>query len=96
VKDSFDDSRRGVLKMWPAVAVLAVVPLGLAQSREGKEQEIEVTPAEDLMREHGLLKRILLIYGEAGARIAAGQQFPPQAITALGVYMAMKGFAVVS
>jgi len=27
-----------------------------------KEKEEEVSPAEDLMREHGILKRVLLIY----------------------------------
>jgi len=31
---------------------------------EGVEGE-EVSPAEDLMREHGVLKRVLLVYGEA-------------------------------
>jgi hemerythrin-like domain-containing protein len=33
----------------------------------------EVTPAEDLMREHGLLNRILLVYEEGVRRLAAGQ-----------------------
>jgi hemerythrin-like domain-containing protein len=32
----------------------------------------EVTPTEDLMREHGLLDRILLAYEEIGRRISAG------------------------
>jgi hemerythrin-like domain-containing protein len=35
---------------------------------ENKERE-EVAPAEDLMREHGLLNRILLVYEEAGRRL---------------------------
>lgn len=29
---------------------------------EQKHQEIQISPIEDLMREHGVLKRILLIY----------------------------------
>jgi len=32
-------------------------------------EEAEVTPAEDLMQEHGVLDRILLVYGEAAGRI---------------------------
>jgi len=45
-----------------------------------KSREEEVSPAEDLMREHGVLKRILLIYGEALRRIEAGEELPPQAL----------------
>lgn len=48
----------------------------------GKEEEEkkaeEVSPPEDLMREHGVLKRILLIYGEAIRRIEANQELPPE------------------
>ncbi len=42
--------------------------------------EEEVSPAEDLMREHGVLKRILLIYDEAIRRIQAHEGIPPQAL----------------
>ena len=49
------------------------------QSAEQKGEE-EVGPAEDLMREHGVLKRILLIYEEARRRISARQDFPPATI----------------
>jgi hemerythrin-like domain-containing protein len=38
--------------------------------------EDEVSPAEDLMREHGVLRRILLIYEEARRRIEAGHEVP--------------------
>ena len=45
------------------------------ESKQGKEEgegnEAEVTPGEDLMQEHGLLERILLIYDEAARRIDA-------------------------
>jgi len=46
---------------------------------KGKTAE-EVSPGEDLMREHGLLKRILLIYGEAIRRLEAKEDLPPKAI----------------
>jgi len=45
------------------------------------EEAEEVSPAEDLMREHGVLRRILLIYGEAIRRVAAKQDFPPETLS---------------
>jgi len=60
-------------------------PTGAASKDEtdGKEeargnQEEEVSPAEDLMREHGVLKRVLLIYREGIARIDSKQEMPPE------------------
>ena len=48
----------------------------------GKEKEEEdVSPAEDLMREHGVLKRVLLVYDEVRRRIAARADFPPEVVT---------------
>ena len=40
----------------------------------------EVSPAEDLMREHGVLDRILLIYGEVLIRLHEGQPVPPEVL----------------
>jgi hemerythrin-like domain-containing protein len=58
---------------------------GLAATRllaaRPEEEEEEVAPAEDLMREHGVLKRILLIYDEVRERIAAKAAFPAEAVT---------------
>ena len=71
-------NRRSVLRLLPA-AGLTIVTSDLL-SAQGKEQ-IEVTPAEDLMREHGLLKRILLIYEEIGRRIAAQKDLPTESVT---------------
>jgi hypothetical protein len=45
-----------------------------------KENDEEALPPEDLTREHGVLKRVLLIYGEALCRIDAKQDFPPDAL----------------
>lgn len=43
----------------------------------GKEQEeFKVPPTEDLMREHGVLNRLLLIYEEVIKRIETGVPFP--------------------
>ena len=45
-----------------------------------EKKEEEVSPAEDLMREHGVLKRVLLVYGEAIRRLESNQDLPPSAI----------------
>ena len=49
-----------------------------AFAKEEEKKNEEVSPPEDLMREHGVLKRILLIYGEAIRRIEAEQDLPPE------------------
>ncbi len=43
----------------------------LAQTEQPRKEEVEVSPAEDLMREHGVLRRILLIYEEWIRRLRA-------------------------
>jgi hemerythrin-like domain-containing protein len=47
-----------------------------AEKPAGEEEE-KVTPGEDLMQEHGVLKRILLVYGEGIRRIDAGEELSP-------------------
>jgi hypothetical protein len=52
-----------------AAGVIALSACGNPQPKAGQpgtppEEEVPVTPPEDLMREHGVLKRILLIYRE--------------------------------
>jgi hemerythrin-like domain-containing protein len=44
--------------------------------------EVPVTPPEDLMREHGVLKRVLLVYREVIRRIEAGAPVPDQELHA--------------
>jgi hemerythrin-like domain-containing protein len=46
------------------------------------EDDVPVTPPEDLMREHGVLKRVLLIYREGIRRVEAGDELPVQALNA--------------
>lgn len=41
----------------------------------------DVTPPEDLMREHGVLDRVLLIYEAAMRKFAANEDFDPQVIS---------------
>jgi hemerythrin-like domain-containing protein len=49
------------------------------ENEEGEEEE-GVSPPEDLMREHGVLKRVLLVYDEAVRRIEAKEDLPPDAV----------------
>jgi hemerythrin-like domain-containing protein len=45
-----------------------------------EEAAEEISPAEDLMREHGVLRRVLLIYDEVARRIQANGEIPPDAL----------------
>jgi hemerythrin-like domain-containing protein len=47
----------------------------LAAEKSGGETP-EVTPTEDLMQEHGVLRRLLLIYDELGSRLQQGREVP--------------------
>jgi hemerythrin-like domain-containing protein len=71
------DNRRHFLT---AAATLGVgLSAGRAFGDEKKPQpDEEVGAAEDLMREHGVLNRILLIYEEGLRRLRARQEVPPE------------------
>jgi hemerythrin-like domain-containing protein len=83
-KDLID--RRAFLQMGSAAGGWLVPSEVFAQGRGGQpaarkpEAEEEVAPPEDLMREHGVLKRVLLVYNEANRRIDARQDLPPDAV----------------
>jgi hemerythrin-like domain-containing protein len=70
--------RRFWLRALPVVGVGLVAGAGSARGAE--EEGEEVTPAEDLMREHGVLKRVLLAYDDVRERITAGKPFPTRAV----------------
>jgi hemerythrin-like domain-containing protein len=53
-----------------------------APERNNKGNEPEVTPGEDLMQEHGVLERIVLIYDEVGRRIDKSERFDPATVVA--------------
>jgi hemerythrin-like domain-containing protein len=48
------------------------------KGREGEHPEEEVSAPEDLMREHGVLNRVLLIYEEGLRRLRARAEVPPE------------------
>ena len=82
-----DRSRRNLILKAPvygaALVASAALPLlaGQAKKNEGNNQEEDVSTNEDLMREHGILKRVLLAYDEVIRRIRANRDFPPQTVT---------------
>jgi hemerythrin-like domain-containing protein len=47
---------------------------------EDKQPEAEISAPEDLMREHGVLNRILLIYEEGVRRLRAKEELPPDVL----------------
>src|SRR5947209_989054 len=65
-----------------ATAGLAAFAPGLVSLRADEKKnkpEEEVGAAEDLMREHGVLNRVLLIYEEGLRRLRANEEVPPDA-----------------
>jgi hemerythrin-like domain-containing protein len=62
------------------IAGSAVVSAVNAFGKEEEKKNEEVSPPEDLMREHGVLKRILLIYGEALQRMESNEDLPPDPV----------------
>jgi hemerythrin-like domain-containing protein len=61
-----------------------IFPRGLVSptAAQGGEAPIEeVTPPEDLMREHGVLNRVLLIYEAAMHRLSSAESFDPSIIS---------------
>jgi hemerythrin-like domain-containing protein len=72
-------TRRGFLHRAGALGA-GVVLLGWSPAAASGAQEEEVTANEDLMREHGVLKRALLIYDEAVRRLRGTQDAPPDAL----------------
>jgi hemerythrin-like domain-containing protein len=85
VDDHAPDRRRFLRAVGAAgagVVMFAGTPSGvLARGRKyGAASEEEVTANEDLMREHGVLKRALLIYREGIRRLGASEEFPPDVL----------------
>lgn len=76
-RDTGTETRRGFIRksgiLLGAAALLGPAP---AWAAARVMETVEVTPTEDLMREHGVLHRLLLIYDAMGARLNQGKEFP--------------------
>jgi hemerythrin-like domain-containing protein len=73
-----EDRRRFLHATMTGAGLLVVGASAFAAEPEKKDEESaeEVSPPEDLMREHGLLNRILLIYGEVIGRLEGNRDLP--------------------
>ena len=71
------DRRSFLLTTLASGATLSL--LGVPAFGEDKKDEEDVTPNEDLMREHGLLRRVVLIY-EENIRLMPKKNHQPQVI----------------
>src|SRR5882672_5783244 len=50
--------------------------------KQAKDDDDEVTPAEDLMREHGVLRRVMYLYDDAAERLTTRRDVPLDALAA--------------
>jgi len=76
MNDESPGSRRRFLLASSGIAAAGVVLSGCATSHErvGVDKEKEVTANEDLMREHGVLRRALLVYRLSAARLRINEK----------------------
>jgi hemerythrin-like domain-containing protein len=83
------NGHRSDRRVWLAGTAGALLVAGgaMAGAREDKEEKKEagIPPTEDLMREHGVLRRILIVYDEASRRLAGDDA------VALGVVVGAAG-----
>lgn len=79
--DAMDErTRRRFLKEAVGVgAALAMATRGSSAQADQKDDD-DVSPTEDLMREHGVLRRLLLVYGEVIHRVEAKQELKPDLV----------------
>jgi hemerythrin-like domain-containing protein len=81
-----NSARREWLAGFSALGVGAILigcnRKGSTEANEGEKEkpdgEPEVTATEDLMREHGILRRALLVYQESAMKLRNGVSIPPE------------------
>ena len=80
--DSSSQNRRSFVKEGLIVAVTGIVGVNLFQGcKEDEDDEGQkVSPPEDLMQEHGVLNRILLVYDNCKIKLVNKESFPIEAI----------------
>jgi len=85
--DNDGEERRQFLRVFASAAGLAIAgcattgPTRGGNTPIGHNDDAEVTPGEDLMQEHGVLERILLIYDEAARRIERAEHLDIAVVT---------------
>lgn len=74
--------REFIIETMFAGAIAGISGLSLISGCTDNKKEEKVSPIEDLMREHGVLNRILLVYDTLITRLTHGEQFPLNTLTA--------------
>lgn len=69
-------SRRALLAAGAGIGLVSAGNITFA----AQEKEKEIGAVEDLMREHGVLRRCLIVYSEAAGRLRGGDRIDPQLI----------------
>lgn len=75
-----NDRRNFLRNAGTLTASIALIGSGISIAQEKSKKDgkaEEISPTEDLMREHGVLNRILLVYDEIDHRIDAKKEFNP-------------------
>jgi hemerythrin-like domain-containing protein len=73
--DEAGEDRRRFLGTVLSATGLALIGCAKTEGEEGGGTRAEVTPGEDLMQEHGVLERILLVHDEVVRRIEQSEAF---------------------
>lgn len=83
IQKGVDGVKEGVMKeiVRRSLVLCGLGATGAALLGQDKEEE-EVSPAEDLMREHGVLKRVLFVYDDAAGRLENRKDLPADVIPA--------------
>jgi hemerythrin-like domain-containing protein len=89
MSQALDSNRRQFLDLAGRIGLMSsgISGVALAQDKKGKsgkaneEKPEDVGPTEDLMREHGVLNRVLLIYDHFITSIDLKQDFKPERVT---------------
>jgi Uncharacterized conserved protein len=79
-----NQSRRNFIEKSIKVTALTalagtIIPIGCKEEKEDDEDQ-KVSPPEDLMQEHGLLNRVLLIYDACRIHLINKESFPKEAL----------------
>src|SRR6185503_8140485 len=71
-----------ILKITAGTGVIGISVLAGCKEKEEEEGEgQEVSPPEDLMQEHGLLNRVLLVYDACRIHLINKESFPVEALS---------------
>jgi hemerythrin-like domain-containing protein len=76
-----DFVKKSLVVTLSGVAGISMLPGCKEKGEEEESEGQEVSPPEDLMQEHGLLNRVLLIYDTCKMHLINKQSFPGEALT---------------